>query len=63
MEVSRQSGIAAGRESGRTSEREIYVFDSTGIGLQDVAACAAVFEAAVAAQAAGEPITAVKLSS
>lgn len=38
--------IVAGRRSGRTSEDEIIVFDSTGMALQDVAAAAIVYERA-----------------
>jgi alanine dehydrogenase len=36
--------LVAGRAAGRTSPREIILFDSTGIGLQDVAAAACVYE-------------------
>jgi ornithine cyclodeaminase/alanine dehydrogenase-like protein (mu-crystallin family) len=39
--------IVAGRKRGRSSEDEVIVFDSTGMALQDVAAAAAVYEAAV----------------
>ena len=39
--------IVAGRRASRTSQEEIIVFDSTGMALQDVAAAAAVYEAAV----------------
>ena len=39
--------IVAGRKAGRSSAEEIIVFDSTGMALQDVAAAAAVYEAAV----------------
>lgn len=38
--------LAAGLRPGRTSEDEITVFDSTGTGLQDVAAAIAVYQAA-----------------
>lgn len=38
--------LAAGVKSGRTSEGEIVLFDSTGSGIQDVAAAAAAYEAA-----------------
>lgn len=38
--------IVAGKKPGRASDREVIVFDSTGMALQDVAASAAVFEAA-----------------
>jgi alanine dehydrogenase len=42
--------ILAGRKAGRTSEEEIIVFDSTGTGLQDVAAAAAVYRRALQEQ-------------
>ena len=42
--------ILAGRKAGRTSEEEIIVFDSTGTGLQDVAAAAAVYRRALEVQ-------------
>jgi alanine dehydrogenase len=42
--------VVAGLKPGRTSGDEIFVFDSTGTALQDVAAAAAVFERAVAAR-------------
>ncbi len=35
--------VAAGLKPGRTSEEEVFVFDSTGTGLQDVAAAIAAF--------------------
>jgi ornithine cyclodeaminase/alanine dehydrogenase-like protein (mu-crystallin family) len=38
--------IVAGRRPGRTDEPEIFVFDSTGMALQDAAACAVVIERA-----------------
>ena len=38
--------VVSGRESGRTSEDEITIFDSTGTALQDVAAAALVYERA-----------------
>ena len=38
--------VAAGLKSGRTSEDEIIVFDSSGTALQDVAAAAAVYRRA-----------------
>lgn len=38
--------VVAGRKPGRRSPEEIIVFDSTGTALQDVAAAAAVYEAA-----------------
>jgi ornithine cyclodeaminase/alanine dehydrogenase len=41
--------IVAGRKPGRTSRDEITIFDSTGTALQDVAAAAAVYEKALAA--------------
>lgn len=40
--------VVAGRKSGRTSEEELVLFDSTGIALQDVAAAAVVYEKAAA---------------
>ena len=40
--------VVAGRKPGRTSAEEITIFDSTGMGLQDVAAAAVVYEKAVA---------------
>jgi alanine dehydrogenase len=40
--------IVAGRKAGRHTADEIIVFDSTGMALQDVAAAAAVYEAALA---------------
>lgn len=39
--------IVAGKKQGRTSADQIFVFDSTGMALQDVAAAALVYEAAV----------------
>jgi alanine dehydrogenase len=36
--------VVAGRKSGRTSNEEIIVFDSTGMALQDVAAAAVAYE-------------------
>lgn len=42
--------IVAGLKSARTSDDEITVFDSTGTGLQDVAAAIAVYSRAVAQQ-------------
>jgi ornithine cyclodeaminase/alanine dehydrogenase-like protein (mu-crystallin family) len=38
--------ILAGQRPGRTSEEEIFIFDSTGSALQDVAAAALVYELA-----------------
>jgi alanine dehydrogenase len=43
--------IVAGRKAGRTSDEEIIVFDSTGTGLQDVAAAAAAYRRALEEQA------------
>lgn len=40
--------VVAGMKPGRTSEEEITVFDSTGMGLQDVALAVVAFERAVA---------------
>jgi alanine dehydrogenase len=54
--------IVAGLQPGRGRAQDICVFDSTGIGLQDVAAGAAVFEAAMVARDQGDPIIAVQLS-
>jgi alanine dehydrogenase len=39
--------VVAGKKPGRTSEKEITIFDSTGTALQDVAAAAIVYERAV----------------
>lgn len=39
--------LAAGAANGRTSNDEIVIFDSTGTGVQDVAACAAAYEKAL----------------
>jgi ornithine cyclodeaminase/alanine dehydrogenase-like protein (mu-crystallin family) len=41
--------VLAGRRPGRVDEDEVIVFDSTGMALQDVAACAAVYERALGA--------------
>jgi alanine dehydrogenase len=38
--------VVAGKKRGRTSETEIFIFDSTGMALQDVAASAIVYEKA-----------------
>jgi alanine dehydrogenase len=38
--------IVAGRKSGRTSDEEITIFDSTGTAIQDVAAAAAIYQRA-----------------
>jgi ornithine cyclodeaminase/alanine dehydrogenase-like protein (mu-crystallin family) len=40
--------VVCGRKPGRVSEEEIIVFDSTGTGLQDVAAAIAVYQRAMA---------------
>ena len=45
--------MVAERESGRLDPDGIHIFDSTGIAIQDVVACAAVFEAALKAEADG----------
>ena len=45
------SATVAGRLSGRTSEEDVFVFDSTGTALQDVAAAVLVYEHAIAAGA------------
>lgn len=42
--------IVTGKKTGRTSEEEIIIFDSTGTALQDVAAAAIVYERAVSAR-------------
>ena len=55
--------IVAGTESGRSSPRDICIFDSTGIGLQDVAACAVLFEAAIEAHGRGARIPVLDFSS
>ncbi len=39
--------VVAGRKSGRTSDEETFIFDSTGTALQDAAAAAVVYERAV----------------
>jgi ornithine cyclodeaminase/alanine dehydrogenase-like protein (mu-crystallin family) len=41
------SEVVAGRKPGRTSDKEITIFDSTGTGLQDVAAAIAVYRRAM----------------
>ncbi len=41
--------IVAGKRPGRTSDDQIFIFDSTGTALQDVAAAAMVYERAVQA--------------
>lgn len=40
--------VVAGLKSGRTSEDEVFVFDSTGTALEDAAAAAVVYERALA---------------
>jgi ornithine cyclodeaminase/alanine dehydrogenase-like protein (mu-crystallin family) len=45
------SAIVAGRLPGRASEGDVFVFDSTGTALQDVAAGVLVYERAAAAGA------------
>ena len=40
--------IIAGKKNGRTSDKEIIIFDSTGMALQDVAAASIVYEKAQA---------------
>jgi alanine dehydrogenase len=40
--------IIAGKKSGRESDKEIIIFDSTGMALQDVAAASIVYEKALA---------------
>ena len=44
------SAIVAGRVSGRTNREQIFVFDSTGTALQDVAAAVLVYQRAAGAQ-------------
>lgn len=39
--------VVAGMKSGRTSQEEIIIFDSTGMALQDAAAAAVVYEKAI----------------
>jgi len=41
--------VVTGRRPGRTSDDQIFVFDSTGTALQDVAAAALVYECALQA--------------
>jgi ornithine cyclodeaminase/alanine dehydrogenase-like protein (mu-crystallin family) len=41
--------IIAGQRPGRTTADQIFVFDSTGTALQDVAAAAMVYQRALAA--------------
>jgi ornithine cyclodeaminase/alanine dehydrogenase-like protein (mu-crystallin family) len=40
------SEIVAGKKPGRESDKEIIIFDSTGMALQDVAAAAFLYEKA-----------------
>jgi alanine dehydrogenase len=40
--------VVAGRKAGRTGDEEIAIFDSTGVGIQDVASAARVYELALA---------------
>jgi ornithine cyclodeaminase/alanine dehydrogenase-like protein (mu-crystallin family) len=47
--------LVAGRKPGRTSEDQVFIFDSTGVAVQDVAAAALVYRRAVA-QGAGRSI-------
>jgi alanine dehydrogenase len=46
------SEIVAGRKPGRTSNDEIFVFDSTGVAIEDAVAAVAVYEAAQSDQTA-----------
>lgn len=39
--------VVAGKKTGRTSEAEITIFDSTGVAIEDAAAAAIVFEKAL----------------
>ena len=48
--------VVAGKKHGRASDDEIVVFDSTGTGLQDVAAAIATYRLALEAHA-GTPFT------
>jgi len=41
--------LVAGKKSGRTTDDEIFVFDSTGVAMEDAVAAAAVYEKAIAA--------------
>lgn len=56
------SGMVARDEAGRLDERSIHVFDSTGIGIQDVAAGVAAFEAALLAEREGRRLTTIALA-
>lgn len=48
--------IVAGRKAGRVRDDEIIIFDSTGTGLQDVAAAITVYRRALA-EKAGKPVS------
>jgi alanine dehydrogenase len=48
--------IVAGRKAGRVRDDEVIIFDSTGTGLQDVAAAIAVYNRALA-EKAGTPVS------
>ncbi len=50
------SDVVVGRKSGRTDRDEITIFDSTGVGTQDVASAAMAYQRAIAANA-GTPIS------
>jgi len=41
--------VVAGKKSGRASDDEIFIFDSTGVAIEDAVAAAAVYEKARAA--------------
>ena len=43
--------LAAGKKPGRTRDDEVTIFDSTGTGLQDVAAAVATYRQALDANA------------
>jgi alanine dehydrogenase len=43
------SEIVAGRKSGRTSDAEIIVFDSTGVAIEDAVAAVLIYEKATGA--------------
>lgn len=43
--------VISGKKPGRTSDDQIVIFDSTGTGLQDVAAAIAVYRQALDTQA------------
>jgi ornithine cyclodeaminase/alanine dehydrogenase-like protein (mu-crystallin family) len=49
-DVTELAALCAGAAPGRQTEDQIVVYDSTGAGVQDVAAAAAAYEAAVAAK-------------